>query len=328
MTNSSEDQLGASNDHNGEIICDHNEQKKYALVKWLENSQFDVNNEWYGRLTSVPHSNIIDLDIDELKVGMEISVFRNCGEIWRAQVIIPKTSSTNMDLPTNTPRLTKVKPKTLTQNNQKFNDTIDALDHSPSHFLNDFDDRTPSTPLLNPTLMLLTTQNNLTSPSLEINNTTNKLNKELQYLQKAINDAGLTDFYQTSSQNNDPLVNLTSQSPMLSSTCIKPNYNYITSSDTCVENVLKIQNELLEQQKELRNIEMETLEQLKLLQHNLNRLAKKFDSFETVILNSTNSVNNNLINSNFLNTNNNLKITKTNINNRLNCPIQQIKVVK
>lgn len=326
MTNSSADHLDSSNEQNGESINDQNEHKKYALVKWLENSQFDVNSEWYGRLTSVPHSNIIDLDIDELKVGMEISVFRNCGEIWRAQVIIPKTSSTNMDIP-NTPKLTKLKPKTLSQNNQKFNDPIEALDHSPSNFLNEFDDRTPSTPLLNPTLMLLTTPNN-TSPGLELNNTTNKLNKELQYLQKAINDAGLTDFYQTSSQNCDPMVNLSGQSPMLSSTCLKSNYNYMSSSDACVENVLKIQNELLEQQKELRNIEMETLEQLKLLQYNLNRLAKKFDSFENVILNTTNNVANGLINSNFLNTNNNLKMTKTNLNNKLNCPIQQIKVVK
>ena len=326
MTNSSADHLDSSNEQNGESINDQNEHKKYALVKWLENSQFDVNSEWYGRLTSVPHSNIIDLDIDELKVGMEISVFRNCGEIWRAQVIIPKTSSTNMDIP-NTPKLTKLKPKTLSHNNQKFNDPIEALDHSPSNFLNEFDDRTPSTPLLNPTLMLLTTPNN-TSPGLELNNTTNKLNKELQYLQKAINDAGLTDFYQTSSQNCDPMVNLSGQSPMLSSTCLKSNYNYMSSSDACVENVLKIQNELLEQQKELRNIEMETLEQLKLLQYNLNRLAKKFDSFENVILNTTNNVANGLINSNFLNTNNNLKMTKTNLNNKLNCPIQQIKVVK
>ncbi|RNA30158.1 hypothetical protein BpHYR1_000748 [Brachionus plicatilis] len=328
MTNSSTDQLGTSNENIGDSINDQNELRKYALVKWLENSQFDVNNEWYGRLTSVPHSNIIDLDIDELKVGMEISVFRNCGEIWRAQVIIPKTSSTNMDVPTNTPRLTKVKSKTHSQINEKFNDHIEVLDHSPSSFLNDFDDRTPSTPLLNPTLMLLTTPNSTTSPGLELNNTTNKLNKELQYLQKAINDAGLTDFYQTSSQNNDPLASLTSQSPLLSSNCFKTNYNYMTSNGTCVENVLKIQNELLEQQKELRNIEMETLEQLKLLQYNLNRLAKKFDSFEAVILNNNSNITNGLINSNFINTNNNLKTTKTNLNNKLNCPIQQIKVVK
>ena len=47
---------------------------------------------------SVQHSNIIDFDADELKPGMEISVFRN-GDIWRAQVIIPKTASNTIDLP-------------------------------------------------------------------------------------------------------------------------------------------------------------------------------------------------------------------------------------
>jgi len=73
--------------------------KRYSLVKWLENSQFDSQNEWLGRLTSVPHSSIIDFDADELKAGMELSVVRNNGEIWRAQVIIPKTASNTIDLP-------------------------------------------------------------------------------------------------------------------------------------------------------------------------------------------------------------------------------------
>ena len=50
---------------------------------------------------SVQHTNIIDYDADELKPGMEISVFRN-GEIWRAQVIIPKTASNTIDLPPST----------------------------------------------------------------------------------------------------------------------------------------------------------------------------------------------------------------------------------
>ena len=73
--------------------------KRYSLVKWLENSQFDAQNEWLGRLTSVSHTNIIDFDADELKAGVEINVIRNNGEIWRAQVIIPKTASNTIDLP-------------------------------------------------------------------------------------------------------------------------------------------------------------------------------------------------------------------------------------
>lgn len=47
----------------------------------------------------MPHSSIIDFDADELKAGMEISVIRNNGEIWRAQVIIPKIASNTIDLP-------------------------------------------------------------------------------------------------------------------------------------------------------------------------------------------------------------------------------------
>jgi hypothetical protein len=82
--------------------------KQNCLVKWLENFQFDVNNEWLGRLTAVSHSCIIDFDCDELKPGIEISVIRNNGEIWRAQVIIPKTSSNTIDLP---PNSSKVKIK-------------------------------------------------------------------------------------------------------------------------------------------------------------------------------------------------------------------------
>lgn len=53
---------------------------------------------------SVQHSNIIDYDADELKPGMEISVFRN-GEIWRAQVIIPKTASNTIDSPSSTTKV-------------------------------------------------------------------------------------------------------------------------------------------------------------------------------------------------------------------------------
>ncbi len=47
----------------------------------------------------MPHTNIIDFDAEELKAGIEINVIRNNGEIWRAQIIIPKTSSNTVDLP-------------------------------------------------------------------------------------------------------------------------------------------------------------------------------------------------------------------------------------
>jgi hypothetical protein len=72
--------------------------KRYAVVKWLENSQFDVNNDYVGRITSEAHANILDFDSDDLKAGMEVGVFRNNGEIWRAQIIVPKTASNNIEL--------------------------------------------------------------------------------------------------------------------------------------------------------------------------------------------------------------------------------------
>jgi hypothetical protein len=67
--------------------------RPHALVTWLENSQFDYNNELLGRMSSVPHANIIDPEPENLRPGTVISVFRNSGEIWRAQVVKPKTSA-------------------------------------------------------------------------------------------------------------------------------------------------------------------------------------------------------------------------------------------
>jgi hypothetical protein len=49
-------------------------------------------------MTCVPHTNIIDYEPEDLKPGMVISVFRNSGEIWRAQIVAPKTNSNDSDL--------------------------------------------------------------------------------------------------------------------------------------------------------------------------------------------------------------------------------------
>jgi hypothetical protein len=43
--------------------------KKYSVIKWLENKQFDRNNEFTGRITSVLHSNILDIDAEYLTVN-------------------------------------------------------------------------------------------------------------------------------------------------------------------------------------------------------------------------------------------------------------------
>jgi hypothetical protein len=142
--------------------------------------------------------------------------------------------------------------------------------------------------------------------------TENKLTKDLQILQTAITEAGLSDVYQINP--NSPLIIRNNSSSTASSTTSNinnnsyitlttptNNTNVVTVSDMNIETILQMQCELLEQQKELKNIEIETMEQLKLLHQNINRLAKKFDSFENVIsninklttANNTNATNNN-----------------------------------
>ena len=117
--------------------------------------------------------------------------------------------------------------------------------------------------------------------------------------------------------------------------------NVIQVTDGNIETVLQMQNELVEQQKEMKSLESETMEQLKLLQTNIAKLAKKFESFETLIanLNQLNNNNNNngqqiIINqngvANTLNTvsnshHANLKTTKSSLN-KMSTGIQQMKV--
>ena len=57
--------------------------------------------------------------------------------------------------------------------------------------------------------------------------------------------------------------------------------NIVSVSDVNIETILQMQCDLVEQQKELKSIELDTMEQLKLLQQNISKLTRKFDSFET-----------------------------------------------
>ena len=50
-----------------------------------------------------------------------------------------------------------------------------------------------------------------------------------------------------------------------------------------IETILQMQCELLEQQKELKSIEMETMQQLRQLHENIHRLSRKFDAFENML---------------------------------------------
>jgi hypothetical protein len=301
-----------------------NSLKRYSLVKWLENSQFDAQNEWVGRLMSVQHSNIIDFDADELKSGMEISVFRN-GEIWRAQVIIPKTAANTIDLPPSAHKKIRTKAMgpslSLSSSNSNSGKLSESMDDDDNDDMDvempptskDFTDLNSITSSENANLTLLTSSNHL-------NHHGAKLNKELQFLQTAISESGIQDLYQTFQINNlqqqqqqqqqqhtQPSLLLKSNNNFITITCNgiiqhdtlnldQHEYqNVIQVSDMNIEAIVQMQHDLIEQQKELKTIEAETMEQLRLLHNNISKLAKKFDSFEIVIgnLNDTQDIANN-----------------------------------
>lgn len=126
-------------------------------------------------------------------------------------------------------------------------------------------------------------------------NTSNSNQKEWQFLQTAINEAGLTDFYQTYNDlaNGSTVMSTQAQasgsskfgnSSMSSSLAASPaphqTAQLVTVTDLNIETILQMQCELLDQQKELKNIELETMDHLRQLHQNINRLASKLDSFE------------------------------------------------
>ncbi len=161
--------------------------------------------------------------------------------------------------------------------------------------------------LNNNSLIILTTtnNNNNSSPANSSSPSANKSksNKDWQFLQTAINEASLNDYYpeQTSStviklnnltplasNNNSTNTTITNPTPSTptttttttNTTSIQAN-NIVSVSDVNIETILQMQCDLLEQQKELKSIELDTMEQLKLLQQNISKLTRKFDSFET-----------------------------------------------
>ena len=109
-------------------------------------------------------------------------------------------------------------------------------------------------------------------------NASNK-NKEWQYLQTVINDAGLTDMYQPYTDMTQPIAQTTNLANSLNKFISNSN-TVVTVNDMNIETILQMQCELLDQQKELKVIELETMEHLKQLNQNISKLAKKFDSFE------------------------------------------------
>jgi hypothetical protein len=281
--------------------------KRYALVKWLENSQFDTNNEWFGRLTSVPHSNIIDYEVDDLKAGMEVSVFRN-DEVWRAQVIIPKTASNTIDLPPSSQKISKIKTKATAINPAKLSDPSMDLDIDNTRTfvdLNEFkihEEFRTITPTVNTTTnnalpASANSTSSVSSPSSLLNGQTHVITF-LQPIAKSSIDlnsstvqipstSGTTTFSllgNTNNQANVSQANSNNNSNNKTTDKTSTNRNTVFNvNDMNIETILQMQCELLEQQKELKSIEMETMQQLKQLHENIHRLSRKFDAFENMI---------------------------------------------
>jgi hypothetical protein len=167
-----------------------------------------------------------------------------------------------------------------------------------------------------PTSAHLSTHNT----GMDVNNNTNthhtmsnhRINKELQFLQSAINEADLSDLYQTLTNTSASSSNELNTSASSSNNSINANNNIHSSSHHAskvaaassgsggyassfqqhqhgepsdMNMIVQMQGELIDQHKELRTIEHQTMEQLRVLQSNLNRLAKRFDSFECTVLN-------------------------------------------
>jgi len=91
-------------------------------------------------------------------------------------------------------------------------------------------------------------------------------------LSSSLDQSGLLDFNDLSSNELG-----TTSVPVLTANT----NNIVSVSDLNIETILKMQCDLLEQQKELKSIELDTMEQLKLFQQNIRKLTRKFDSFET-----------------------------------------------
>ena len=195
---------------------------------------------------------------------------------------------------------------------------------STHHLLNN-----TSTPIQLNTLM-----NNQQRNSISQNNNNNyRPGKDVQFLQNVLSEADLSDLYQTLTNSTDLNTNNTNGSK--SSYSFSGNSQQVAqsqqSNEMTIENIMQMQTELLEQQKDLKAIENVTMDQLKLLQLNLTRLAKKFDSFENVVFNhmsnSKVSKDNNsyFTHSNTLNSETKGLVAQLNLN-KLSSSLQQIKV--
>ena len=116
---------------------------------------------------------------------------------------------------------------------------------------------------------------------LACNSNQNNENKEWQYLHET---ACLNDFYHQINNSSNLNVNKMENSLILSTIPVTATTQIdIEMNDYNLETILNIQNELILQQKELKAIEIETIKQVKQLNHNVTKLTRKFDEFVKTI---------------------------------------------
>lgn len=106
-----------------------------------------------------------------------------------------------------------------------------------------------------------------------------RLNKELEILQSAINETGLTDVYHTTRASASAV---TANGSAATSPLTLVTLGASPNGTANIESVLAMQCELLEHHKQLRQIEADELEQLKQLGENLCRLERKYDMLENI----------------------------------------------
>jgi len=217
---------------------------------------------------------------------MEVSIFRN-GEIWRAQIIIPKTTMNTVDLPPSNHKIRTIVLPIKDNETAAIHETIQQQHQQPKSEFTEANEYDESDILDANTLMTLTEHNG--TNQMDVKSVNNANNKTWQFIESAIGEVTMVnDFYSGGSHLN--MVNsqshVAAQSSTAQRTLVRNGHNNImnnsnSSNDNMnIETILQMQCELIDQQKELKSIEMETIEQLKMLHRNVSVLAKKFDMFE------------------------------------------------
>lgn len=137
------------------------------------------------------------------------------------------------------------------------------------------------------TLMTLTEHNgNNQHAHMDVKNVNNANNKTWQFIESAIGEVTMVnDFYANNAAANANHLNIlntgqNARGVVGVGVASGSGSGGGRSDNMNIETIMQMQCELIDQQKELKSIEMETIEQLKMLHRNVAVLAKKFEIFE------------------------------------------------